>query len=198
MDALVNIENKARVIVEQLADKEINRMKNMYGEFENWMAIDGNPLAARYYNDDQIDRYGSVEKYVYMTKNDRWDHELKQYVLPSVFPDAYSERRKMYYNKNLANMVGELRLMMGKDWDVKYREQFISANMYKLHRALNKHLDDNMTASDIVVNVGGDGAEVTAMVQDGGLERPMKFKTFGTLCGGYVQCYHYRYRSSLK
>jgi len=26
----------------------------------------------------------------------------------------------------------------------------------------------------------------------------MKFKTFGTLCGGYVQCYHYRYRSSLK
>ena len=24
------------------------------------------------------------------------------------------------------------------------------------------------------------------------------FKTFGTLCGGYIQCYHYRYRSSLK
>ena len=192
MNALVNIENEARVIVEQLADKEINRMKNMYGEFENWMAIDGNPLAARYYNGNQIDRYGSVEKYVYMTQYNQWDRELKQYVLPSVFPDAYIERRKMYYNKSLTNMVGELRLMMGKDWDVKYREEFVGANMAKLNRALAKHLTNDMTAKDIRVNVGGDGAEVLANV-DGKL-----FKTFGTLCGGYIQCYHYRYRSSLK
>ena len=192
MNALVNIENEARVIVEQLADKEINRMKNMYGEFENWMAIDGNPLAARYYNGNQIDRYGSVEKYVYMTQYNQWDRELKQYVLPSVFPDTYRERQQMYYNKSLANMVGELRLMMGKDWDVKYREEFVNANMAKLNRALAKHLTNDMTAKDIRVNVGGDGAEVLANVDD------KLFKTFGTLCGGYIQCYHYRYRSSLK
>ena len=192
MNALVNIENEARVIVEQLADKEINRMKNMYGEFENWMAIDDNPLAARYYNGNQIDRYGSVEKYVYMTQYNQWDRELKQYVLPSVFPDAYIERRKMYYNKSLTNMVGELRLMMGKDWDVKYREEFVGANMAKLNRALAKHLTNDMTAKDIRVNVGGDGAEVLANVDD------KLFKTFGTLCGGNIQVYHYRYRSSLK
>ena len=191
MNALVNIENEARVIVEQLADKEINRMKNMYGEFENWMAIDGNPLATRYY-DDKIDQYGSVEKYVYMTQYNQWDRELKQYVLPSVFPDAYRERQQMYYNKSLANMVGELRLMMGKDWDVKYREEFVGANMAKLNRALAKHLTNDMTAKNINVNVGGDGAEVLANVDD------KLFKTFGTLCGGYIQCYHYRYRSSLK
>ena len=192
MNALVNIENEARVIVEQLADKEINRMKNMYGEFENWMAIDGNPLAAPYYDGNKIDQYGSVEKYVYMTQYNQWDRELKQYVLPSVFPDAYIERRKMYYNKSLTNMVGELRLMMGKDWDVKYREEFVGANMAKLNRALAKHLTNDMTAKDIRVNVGGDGAEVLANVDD------KLFKTFGTLCGGYIQCYHYRYRSSLK
>ena len=191
MNALVNIENEARVIVEQLADKEINRMKNMYGEFENWMVIDGNPLATRYH-DDKIDQYGSVEKYVYMTQYNQWDRELKQYVLPSVFPDTYRERQQMYYNKSLANMVGELRLMMGKDWDVKYREEFVGANMAKLNRALAKHLTNDMTAKDIRVNVGGDGAEVIANVDD------KLFKTFGTLCGGYIQCYHYRYRSSLK
>ena len=190
MNALVNIENEARVIVEQLADKEINRMKDMYGEFENWMAIDGNPWVGGY--GDQIDRYGSIEKYVYMTKFDRWDYDLKQYVLPTVFPTKYSERRKMYYNKSLANMVSELRLMMSKDWDVKYREAFVGANMMKLNRALAKHLTNDMTASDIRVNVGGDGAEVLANVDD------KLFKTFGTLCGGYIQCYHYRYRSSLK
>jgi len=191
MNALVNIENEARVIVEKLADKEINRMKNMYGEFENWMVIDGNPLATRYH-DDKIDQYGSVEKYVYMTQYNQWDRELKQYVLPSVFPDTYRERQQMYYNKSLANMVGELRLMMGKDWDVKYREEFVNANMAKLNRALAKHLTNDMTAKDIRVNVGGDGAEVLANVDD------KLFKTFGTLCGGYIQCYHYRYRSSLK
>jgi len=62
----------------------------------------------------------------------------------------------------------------------------------KLNRALAKHIHDNMTAGNIKVRVGGDGAEVTATVDD------KFFKTFGTLCGGYVQCYHYRYRSSLK
>ena len=88
-------------------------------------------------------------------------------------------------------MVSEIRLMaQGKEF--RYREDFISANMMKLNRALAKHLNNDMTAKDIRVNVGGDGAEVLANV-DGKL-----FKTFGTLCGGWVQCYHYRYRSSLK
>ena len=195
MNALVNIENKARVIVEQLADKEINRMEDQHNEFIKWLNEPGNALIGKW--DNQVDTYGSVAKYVYMTQYEQWDRELGKYVLPTEYPTTYREQHQMFYNKSLANMVGEIRLV-NQGGLKRYREEFISANMYKLHRALNKHLDDNMTASDIVVNVGGDGAEVTAMVQDGGLERPMKFKTFGTLCGGYVQCYHYRYRSSLK
>jgi len=195
MDALVNIENKARVIVEQLADKEINRMEDQHNEFIKWLNEPSNALIGKW--DDKIDTYGSVAKYVYMTKYDQWDRELGKYVLPTEYPTSYRDQQQMFYNKSLANMVGEIRLV-NQGGLKRYREEFISANMYKLHRALNKHLDDNMTASDIKVNVGGDGAEVTALVQDGGLERPMKFKTFGTLCGGYVQCYHYRYRSSLK
>ena len=195
MNALVNIENKARVIVEQLADKEINRMEDQHNEFIKWLNEPSNALIGKW--DDKIDTYGSVAKYVYMTKYDQWDRELGKYVLPTEYPTSYRDQQQMFYNKSLANMVGEIRLV-NQGGLKRYREEFISANMYKLHRALNKHLDDNMTASDIKVNVGGDGAEVTALVQDGGLERPMKFKTFGTLCGGYVQCYHYRYRSSLK
>ena len=190
MNALVNIENEARVIVEQLANREINRMKNVYGEFEKWMNEPGNALIGKW--DNQVDQYGSVEKYVYMTKYDQWDRELGKYVLPTVFPDAYRERQQMYYNKSLANMVYELRLMMGKNWEGRYRDEFVGSNMMKLNRALAKHLNNDMTASDIKVSVGGDGAEVIANVDD------KKFITFGTLCGGYVQCYHYRYRSSLK
>jgi len=190
MNALIKIQHEAQVIVEQLADKEINRLKDQYNLFEVWMAGEGNAIRDRYYA-TRVDLYGSVEKYVYMTQYKKWDRELGEYVLPTSYPDAYRERREMYYNKELGNMVGELRLCIS-NWEDKYRDAFISANMVKLNRALAKHISDEMTAKDIRVSVGGDGAEVLANV-DGKL-----FKTFGTLCGGWVQCYHYRYRSSLK
>jgi hypothetical protein len=90
------------------------------------------------------------------------------------------------------NQVMELREQTRANWEVRYREQFIAGNMVKLNRALAKHLTDDMTASNINVRVGNDGAEVTAIVDN------MIFRTFGTLCGGNVQVYHYRYRSSLK
>ena len=194
MNALVNIENKARVIVEQLADKEINRMEDLYNGFAMWMNEPGNAIISPYghaSNPNPIDTYGSVEKYVYMTQFERYDRELCKYVRPTEYPTSYRERREMYYNKQLVNMVEEIRLVV-QGQEGNYRKQFISANMFKLNRALAKHLNNDMTASDIKVNVGGDGAEVLANV-DGKL-----FKTFGTLCGGWVQCYHYRYRSSLK
>ena len=194
MNALVNIEKEARVIVEQLADKEINRMEDLYNGFVTWVNEPGNAIISPYghaSNPNPVDIYGSVSKYVYMTKYEKWDRELGEYVLPTSYPDAYRERREMYYNKQLVNMVSEIRLM-AQGQEFRYREDFINANMYKLNRALAKHLTNDMTAKNIRVNVGGDGAEVLADVDN------KLFKTFGTLCGGYVQCYHYRYRSSLK
>jgi len=189
MDALVNIENKVRVIVEQLADKEINRMEDQHNEFIKWLNEPGNALIGKW--DGQVDTYGSVAKYVYMTQYEQWDRELGKYVLPTEYPTTYRDQQQMFYNKSLANMLGEIRLV-NQGGLKRYREEFINANMFKLNRALAKHLNNDMTASDIKVNVGGDGAEVLANVDD------KLFKTFGTLCGGYVQCYHYRYRSSLK
>jgi hypothetical protein len=190
MKALQNIQNEAKVIVEQLAEREINRLKGNYNLFEVWMAGDNNPVIGKY--DGKVDVYSSVEKYVYMTQYKSWNHELKEYELPSEFPNNYRAIRNMYYDKSLSNMVYELRLLLSQSWEARYREDFISQNMAKLNRALAKHIDDNMTASDIKVNIGGDGAEVIAIV-DGKV-----FRTFGTLCGGWVQCLHYRYRSSLK
>ncbi len=190
MNALQNIQNEARIIVEQLAEREINRLKGNYNLFEVWMAGEGNPVIGKY--DSKVDVYSSVEKYVYMTQYKSWNHELGKYELPSGFPNNYRAIRNMYYDKSLANMVYELRLLFSSSWEARYREDFIAQNMAKLNRALAKHLTDNMTASDIKVNIGGDGAEVIAIV-DGKV-----FRTFGTLCGGWVQCLHYRYRSSLK
>jgi hypothetical protein len=192
MKALQNIQSEAKQIVEQLAHRQIEGMKQKYQQFQEWVAIDGNPVMGRSYNGDQVNEYNSAHKYVYMTQYKNWNSELKQYELPAHYPTEYSLQREMDYNKELGFMVYELRLQVSRNWEASYREDFIAQNMVKLNRALAKHLTDEMTAEDIKVNIGGDGAEVTAIVDN------KLFKTFGTLCGGYVQCLHYRYRSSLK
>jgi len=193
MKALQNIQNEAKQIVEQLADRQISGMKAKYNEFQKWMSIENNPVVSERYNGDQvINEYDSAHKYVYMTQYKSWNHSLGKYELPTYYPSDYRGQREMAYNKDLMYMVYELRLQISSNWESRYREDFVSQNMAKLNRALAKHLNDDMSASDIRVSVGGDGAEVTAIVDD------KLFRTFGTLCGGYVQCLHYRYRSSLK
>ena len=190
-NALIHIQAEAKVIVEKLADKQINEMLERKEAFMKWCEQDGNVLVREMWNGPHRDMYGSAEKYVYLTQHRKWNSELQRYELPTHYVEGYSGSRR-HMSKEEMNLVAELRMTLSNNWLENYREQFISANMFKLNRALGKHVHDNMTASDIKVNVGGDGAEVTAIV-DG-----MKFKTFGTLCGGWVQCYHYRYRSSLK
>ena len=193
MNALKNIQNEAKQIVEQLADRQINSMKVKYNEFKKWMAIENNPIIQQHYSGRvMVNEYDSIHKYVYMTMFKKYNHQSQQFELPVSYPSDYKGQREMGYNKDLMYVVYELRLQVSSNWENRYREDFVSQNMAKLNRALAKHLNDDMSASDIKVNVGGDGAEVTAIVDD------KLFRTFGTLCGGYVQCLHYRYRSSLK
>jgi hypothetical protein len=193
MKALQNIQHEAQQIILELADRQINGMKAKYNEFQNWMSIENNPVVSERYNGEQVvNEYDSAHKYVYMTMFKRWNHALQQYELPTQYPSDYKGQREMSYSKDLLFMVYELQLQLRSGWEARYREDFIAQNMAKLNRALAKHINDSMSASDIKVNIGGDGAEVIAIV-DGKV-----FRTFGTLCGGYVQCLHYRYRSSLK
>ena len=192
MNALTNIQLEAQVIVERVADRQINEMKERYNEYQEWVQIANNPIMKGYYEDDSINEYESIFKYIYMTKFKRYNHELKQSVLSTVYPTDRQLLRAMMCNGEMMDQVRELHEQTRANWDVRYREQFISKNSFKLNRALAKHLTNNMTSSNIKVLVGDDGAEVTAIVDN------MIFRTFGTLCGGYIQCYHYRYRSSLK
>ena len=193
MKALQNIQYEAQQIVLELADRQINGMKAKYNEFQKWMSLENNPVVSERYNGEQVvNEYDSAHKYVYMTMFKRYNHELQGYYLPTHYPSDYKGQREMAYSKDLLYVVYELQLQQRGGWEARYREDFIGQNMAKLNRALAKHIDDNMSASDIKVNIGGDGAEVIAIVDD------KLFRTFGTLCGGYVQCLHYRYRSSLK
>ena len=98
------------------------------------------------------------------------------------------------YNSETSGSIDlyEYFMTQRKNWKENFTVEFKGANMMKLNRALAKHITDDMTASNIKVNIAGDGAEVRANVDD------KYFRTFATICGGYIQCLHYRYRSSLK
>jgi hypothetical protein len=54
MNALQNIQNEAKVIVEQLADKQINEMLDRKQAFTNWYHMDGNAVMVEYYSDYNI------------------------------------------------------------------------------------------------------------------------------------------------
>jgi hypothetical protein len=191
MNALDNIQNEAGVIVDQLADRQIADMKRLDDAFQEWLAVDGNAIIGRM--DGRVNLYNSTYKYVYMTHFRVYNRETCIYERPTTYNNTHEELSAMGYSKDLMHMVNDLRTMTSSNWEVKYRELFVTANMVKLNRALGKYINNEMHASEINVTTGGDGAEVTAVING-----MMKFKTFGTLCGGDVQCYHYRYRSSLK
>ena len=191
MNALDNIQNEAGVIVDQLADRQIADMKRLDDAFQEWLAVDGNAIIGRM--DGRVNLYNSTYKYVYMTHFRVYNRETCIYERPTTYNNTHEELSAMGYSKDLMHMVNDLRTMTSSNWEVKYRELFVAANMVKLNRALGKHINNEMDAKDINVTTGGDGAEVTATING-----MFKFKTFGTLCGGDVQCYHYRYRSSLK
>ncbi len=158
MKALQNIQYEAQQIVLELADRQINGMKAKYNEFQNWMSIKNNPVVSERYNGEQVvNEYDSAHKYVYMTMFKRYNHQSQQVELPVSYPSDYKGQREMAYHKDLLYVVYELQLQIRNNWESIYREDFIAQNMAKLNRALAKHLNDEMSASDIKVNIGGDG-----------------------------------------
>jgi len=184
MNALNRISEEAKVIVTDLATKQVNDMKACFVKYQEWIKENGEVI--RY---GEVCHYDGIKKFVYMTEHKRWGGS--SYDLPITYTekDAYSAIRN---NGNLTFYVSTLESQLRLNWEEKYMESFIASNMFKLQRALAKHLTNDMVATNIVIRKGSDGAEVSAFV-DG-----KQFVTYGTLCGGDIQCLHYRYRSSLK
>jgi hypothetical protein len=124
MKALENIQNEAKQIVEQLADRQINNMKGRYNQFQEWMKVEGNTLYHHYYQ-DKIDMYQSAHKYVYMTQYKKYNRELGTYEAPVAYPSDYKGRAEIDYNKDLMFQLFELRLQIPEKWENRYREDFI-------------------------------------------------------------------------
>lgn len=178
MNALQDIQNAAQTIVEQLAERQINQLKQLRSKFNEW---NGGWLCS-----------DKVYEFVYLNTVYNYNTETKQHEPVTKVPeDKWHMYKVIRQDKNRIQMYNDI-MNQHREWEAKFTALFIAQNMVKLNRALAKHINDEMTATNISVNVGQDGAEVVADV-DG-----KRFVTFGILCGGDVQRLHYRYRSSLK
>ena len=157
MNALNETQNEAKVIVDQLADRQINEMKELNSEFTSWLEIEGNAIMGWRF---EIDKFRSATKFVYMNYHRVYNRETCVYEKPKSFSYNSDEVSAISYNRTLTKMVEDLRIMITSNWEVKYREWFIAGNMVKLNRALAKDITNEMYVQDIQVSVGGDGAEV--------------------------------------
>lgn len=180
MNALTDITNQAKQIVEQLAERQVNQLKQLRSKFNEW---NGGP---------NILCSDKVDEFIYLNTVYNYNAETKQHEPVTKVPeDKWHVYKVIRQDKNRIQMYNDIMMQYG-EWEERFKTMFIAQNMVKLNRALAKHVTEEMTATNISVNVGNDGAEVVADV-DG-----KRFVTYGTLCGGDVQRLHYRYRSSLK
>ena len=180
MNALQDIQNAAQTIVEQLAERQVNQLKHLHSKFNEW---NGGP---------NVLCSDKVYEFVYLNTIYNYNTESKQFEPATKVPeDKWHVYKVIRQDKNRIQMYNDIMMQYG-EWEAKFTSLFIAQNMVKLNRALAKHINEEMTATNISVNVGQDGAEVRADV-DG-----KQFLTFGVLCGGDIQRLHYRYRSSLK
>lgn len=181
MNALNNIQAKAIHLVDELANIQINNMKSEWDGLWEW--IDGgNGVNDRF--SGKLSLGESIKKYLYDVKYITYNGKEEYSML--------SWRKAVVGNKYLAYQQDQLLTMSRPLWEQRYREDYVLAQTKKLNNALAKHLNNDMTASNISVGVGLAGAEVTATI-----DKTHTFKTSATLCGGDVQCLHYRYYSKL-
>ena len=187
MKGLDKIQKEAKVLVDTLWGLELDSITVMCDKF----IATGLNLEPQYF-------YDSLDKYMFSFCS-VWDNDSNEYVTPN--RDDYSDNKR-YEMMNGHTQIERTRQilinLMAREGQYKERnlermeDRFRAANTSKLNRALAKHITNEMEATEIVVTTGDVGCEVLAIIDGDKL-----FKTKGKLCGGHVQCYHFRYFSSL-
>jgi len=185
MNALEMITEKAEILVDNLVNAELDNASKLASQFTKWWA--GNQSVSLNYAGEPYQR-GAIYHFV-GTQIGRLDFTGLNNM------EVY---RQIMTRPNLAYFVNTIEMGLDERLQNKFAIEFRSANMFKLQRALGKHLTEEMTATDVRVREGDNGVEVTACIRKGDALEKYKFVTFATLCGGDIQRLHYRYRSSLK
>jgi len=187
MKGLDKIQKEAKILVDTLWELELISITAICDKFIST----GLNLEPEYF-------YNSLDKYMFSLCS-VWSKDSNEYVTPNWNDYSENERYEMMNGHTSIERQRQIIMsLMAREGQYRERnlermeDSFRAANISKLNRALAKHITNEMEATEIVVTTGATGCEVLAIIDGNKL-----FKTNGKLCGGYIQCYHYRYFSSL-
>jgi hypothetical protein len=171
MNAVKDILEKANLMIDELIKKEDERLTDLKNDYIEW--LDGEEHHIRKKIQYQVELI-----------NKRFNRDFKR----SVELVGHRAEKKEY------DKIGsDLYIAMDEKNKQPYFDLMRQTNLDKLKQAIVKHgITDDMKADDVELKSGKKGLEIHAGI-DG-----KKFITFAVLAGGYIQRYHYRYRSSFK
>ncbi len=171
MNAVKDILEKANLMIDELIKKEDERLTDLKNDYIE--SLNGEEHHIRKRLQYQLDLV-----------NKRFNRDFKKSV------DLVGHKM---YHKEYEKIGKDLFIAMDEKNKQPYFDLMRKINLNKLEQAITKHgITDDMKADNVELKTGKKGLEIHADI-DG-----KKFITFSTLAGGYIQRYHYRYRSSFK
>ena len=171
---------KAEELIDRLVAKEKSRLDEVRKGYESFLV------------DHPVDepKYGTYS----FGENSPYTR-MGQFALKSIGVQNYLTEKSYRYS-SAHKIQSELQLVTSEKRMESYLEDYRVANRVKLVRAIEKYITDEMEVQgDVYVTDGAKGVEVSAKVTT--TDGVKRFKTNAVFAGGYIQCYHYRYRGGL-
>jgi len=185
-NAKITIIKSAEALIEKLVVKETKRLEDIKEGYLTFLSKNPIDEASGYYRSDSITTVTRVRQYCLVSNFDT--NAINQ-----VGQELY---RTFSYNRSAQRMEGDINLSMNEKGFESYITYYRESNKVKLVRAIEKYITEEMTISGkVLVQEGSKGVEVLAKVNT--IDGPKTFKTNAIFAGGYIQCYHYRYRGGL-
>jgi DNA polymerase sigma len=171
MSAVKDILEKANLMIDELIIAEDERLTDLENEYMSFLnGKESNGLEVRNFLISKI--------------NTTWNTNFK---------DSMEIRRHKSYSRDYDKIQNDLLIAKTPRSKKSYLDLVRQTNLQKLEGAIEKHgITDDMKADNVKLTSGKKGLEIHADING------KKFITFAVLAGGYIQRYHYRYRSSFK
>jgi len=186
-NAIKDITTQAEVLIDQITEKENNRIQNLVNDYLDYMKDQGDFLMEMF-EESQTElpvfkRVKPDSLTCYLAY--KFNREFK-----GTFGRTFDYRD--YTRTSVSQLAQQINLGMDEKRLGFYLEDFKEANRRKLDNALEKRLNENMEAFNIELKSGPKGVEVHSDIkdEDGNIR---KFQARTVLAGGYVQVLHYRY-----
>jgi hypothetical protein len=177
MNAISIVIEKANEMIDKLWEKEIKSMEDWKLKYFEYLKSKFPQFTEE--NKHEVNYLNYIREFVFNNFNPGKEYNHKNYI----YNYRYKEINMLENRITDSFFPSRIELI---------KKLFYNKNISKLERSLNKYLTSQDMAESIVLRAGVKGIELELLLSDG-----RKFNTFALYCGGDIQCYHYRYYSTM-